>query len=68
MRRFFIAVVMATLAALPAQAQSVEDIIGKYTGPNSAGYLGPLADYLGATLQLSASPVWIPHISCPSGE
>jgi hypothetical protein len=41
---------LVLLCASPASAQSVEDVLGRYSGPNAEGYLQPLADVLGAAL------------------
>jgi len=42
--------VLLASAAAPLCAQNVEDVIGRYTGPNADGYLQPVADVLGAAL------------------
>ena len=47
--KYFALTVLIVLAALPAAAQ-VEDQLSAYTGQNGTGYLQPLADAFGATL------------------
>jgi hypothetical protein len=51
------------VASSPASAQSVEDLLGRYVGANAQGYLGPLADYLGATLNSG----WTHSARVPAG-
>jgi hypothetical protein len=51
------------LASAPASAQSVEDYLGRYVGANAQGYLGPLADVFGATLNSG----WTHSARVPAG-
>lgn len=44
------AAIIAFAMASPAAGQSVQDILGRYTGANADGFLQPLADVLGASL------------------
>lgn len=46
----FAVTALTLLATAPTAAQNVEDVIGRYTGPNAEGFLQPLADVLGAAL------------------
>lgn len=48
-RRLLAGCIMLMLAAAPAAAQ-IEDQLSAYTGDNATGYLQPLADALGASL------------------
>jgi hypothetical protein len=51
MRRILIAVAAFTaLVSAPLSAQNVENLLSRYVGVNADGYLGPVADYLGASL------------------
>jgi hypothetical protein len=44
-----VGVLLGMAVAFPVKAQSVEDVLGRYAGTNAQGFLGPLADYLGAS-------------------
>jgi hypothetical protein len=56
-------IALLLLATSPASAQSAEDLLGRYIGDNAQGYLGPLADFLGASLNSG----WSHSASVPSG-
>ena len=56
-------VALSLLAVSPASAQSAQDILGRYVGGNAQGYLGPLADYLGAALNSG----WTHSAGVPAG-
>jgi hypothetical protein len=40
----------AFFSAAPLSAQSIEDVLGRYSGDNAEGFLQPLADVLGASM------------------